>query len=217
AHEMNNPLAVISGRAQLLALRLGDTADGASAKAIVGATRDLTELITSLHLLADPPEPNLRPCTVGEVADRALEVARDRLDRDVPLAINAQDAVRQLVADPDLLGPALAEFICNAAESAAPDQDRPTISLRAQTDPLDGRLVLSVIDTGPGLSPRALRHAFDPFFSEKPAGRQRGLGLPRARRLVQQMGGQITIEPASPVGTEARITLASPACHARAA
>ena len=217
AHEMNNPLAVISGRAQLLALRLADTAEGSSAKAIVGATRDLSELITSLHVLADPPEPKLRPCTIGDVADRALQIARDRLDRDVPLAINAQDARHQLVADPDLLGQALGEVICNAAESAAPDQERPTISLRAQTDAVDGRLVLSVIDTGPGLSPRALRHAFDPFFSEKPAGRQRGLGLPRARRLVQQMGGQITIEPAGPVGTEARITLASPARRAQAA
>lgn len=210
AHEMNNPLAVISGRAQVLASRLGDSADGAAARAIVEASRDLTELITSLHLLAAPPEPNLRPTTIGEVAEGALELARQRLGRGLTIATEAQELATPLVVDPDLLAQALAELLVNSAESAAPGQPAPTISLRAQTDPTDRRLVLAVIDTGLGLSPRALRHAFDPFFSEKPAGRQRGLGLPRARRLVQLLDGSLTLEHSGQHGTLARITLPSP-------
>lgn len=217
AHEMNNPLAVISGRAQLLASRLGDTADGASARAVVEAARDLTELITSLHLLGAPPEPKLRSVRIGEAAEGALGLARARLGRNIALASLAQELDCEALADSDLLAQAIAELIVNAAESAAPGEPEPTIWLRAQTDPVDGRLVLAVIDTGPGLSARALRHAFDPFFSEKPAGRQRGLGLARARRLVQLMDGQVTLENAAERGTLARITLPSPASRARAA
>jgi len=217
AHEMNNPLAVVCGRAQLLASRLGDTPDGAAARAIVEASRDLTELITSLHLLAAPPEPNLRSTTVGEIADRALESARARLGRGLVVVTSAQDLAIQVVADAELLAQAIGELLVNSAESAAPGDPPVTISLRAHTDPFDGRLVVSVIDTGSGLSSRALRHAFDPFFSEKPAGRQRGLGLPRARRLVTLMDGSLTLENADDHGAIARITLPSPGARSLAA
>jgi signal transduction histidine kinase/HD-like signal output (HDOD) protein len=233
AHEMNNPLAVISGRGQLLASRLGDTPDGASARAIVEATRDLAELITSLHLLAAPPEPTWRATTIGEVADLALGLVAMRRGgpagdagglEPIPAigagsAIDADAQTRAVAAtcDPDLLAQALAELVLNSAESAGPAAPPVAITLRAQTDPVDRRLVLTVADTGPGLSPRALRHAFDPFFSEKPAGRQRGLGLPRARRLVQLLDGTLTLEN-GPRGALARITLPSAmAGRARAA
>ena len=63
------------------------------------------------------------------------------------------------------------------------------------------------------MSPRALQHAFDPFFSEKPAGRQTGLGLTRARRLVELHGGEIELSSTPGHGTTATIRL-SPAVEA---
>ena len=47
--------------------------------------------------------------------------------------------------------------------------------------------------TGAGLTDHVLRHAFDPFFSARPAGRQPGLGLARARRAVEAHGGELTL------------------------
>ncbi len=64
-----------------------------------------------------------------------------------------------------------------------------------------------VIDSGPGLSERATAHAFDPFFSEKPAGRRTGLGLSRARRLVEINGGEISLMNGARSGAVATITL----------
>ena len=63
---------------------------------------------------------------------------------------------------------------------------------------------------------RALRHAFDPFFSDKPAGRQTGLGLSRSRRLIELHGGSITI--ANRPGGGAQVVILLPdVAHAQAA
>lgn len=59
------------------------------------------------------------------------------------------------------------------------------------------------------MSARALQHAFDPFFSEKPAGRRTGLGLTRARRLVELHGGEIVLQ--SPPGQGTTVTIILPA------
>ena len=60
------------------------------------------------------------------------------------------------------------------------------------------------------MSTRALQHAFDPFFSEKPAGRRTGLGLTRARRLVELHGGEVSLQSAPGEGTTATISLPAP-------
>src|SRR5690606_11291906 len=78
---------------------------------------------------------------------------------------------------------------------------------RVQIEGPDGRLCIRIEDDGPGLSPKAMRHAFDPFFSERPAGRGRGLGLPLARRLVELHGGSLGLAPGDSGGTVATVSL----------
>ena len=81
------------------------------------------------------------------------------------------------------------------------------IEVRVQIDPLDDRLKVQVTDNGPGLSDDALAHAFAPFFSDKPAGRQPGLGLARVKRLVEASQGRITLENGPTGGAVATIWL----------
>lgn len=206
AHEMNNPLTVIRARSQMLAERLDQPGDQAIATAISGASEELSELITSLHLIAAPPDPHIELADPMLTVRQAVDMARSRLEeRNVRahVILRASDHVSPLEHDRELLAQSLCEIIVNAGE-AAPGEN---VVVAVQTDPADGRLNVRITDVGPGLSPRALRHAFDPFFSEKPAGRQKGLGLARARRLIELLGGQIKLANTPVRGAVATVTL----------
>jgi signal transduction histidine kinase len=105
--------------------------------------------------------------------------------------------------DPGLVSKALAELIINAAEA----DPKGTVVVRSEADPDTGDLVIKVRDRGPGVSAKALTHAFDAFFSDKPAGRSRGLGLTRAKSCVEAIGGRIVLTNAPGGGALAKIAL----------
>jgi signal transduction histidine kinase len=69
--------------------------------------------------------------------------------------------------------------------------------------------VLTVADTGCGMDETTLKRAFDPFFSSKPAGRRRGMGLPKALRWIESSGGSIRLESRPNQGTRAIVLLAA--------
>src|SRR5690606_10090922 len=173
AHEMNNPLTVISGRSQLLLDSAAEESARSAAGAIVEASHRLSDLITALHVFADPPTPEAETVRIGDLVRGVGQSVRDRLGAGVHPSSVLSGAPDRARLDAGLVSRILAELVGNALETGSPA----TIGVRV--DALDDCLVFEVADRGPGLSDRALRHAFDPFFSEKPAGRQPGLGLTR--------------------------------------
>jgi len=201
AHEMNNPLTVISGRSQLLAAALHDARDKATAQAIQDAAADLSDLITSLNLIATAPTPAPAVTSVRKIIDQAIEAATVRLRQAPLLEVELPKSPTELFSDCSLIARGLSELIINAAE-AAPDAGALLTIESAQ-----GVVTFTLTDAGPGLSPKAQKHAFDPFFSEKPAGRQRGLGLARAKRLIEAVSGSLTLHSPPSGGTVARISV----------
>jgi signal transduction histidine kinase len=105
--------------------------------------------------------------------------------------------------DPDQIGLAVTEVVLNAIQA----EPKGSVSVRVHRDAAERRLVIAVEDDGAGMSEHTLSHAFDPFFSARPAGRRSGLGLARARRLVELHGGTIRIRSEAGVGTEVWIAL----------
>ncbi len=218
AHELNNPLTVISGRSQLLAQRLHNSRDRADAQQIAEAASRLSDLITRLHAVAQPAKPEMKPTEIGEIIALAIKRSNDRYCAGKPgIAAPKVRAAAQiptgmtLSVDREQVIRSLTEIIINAMEAA------PTtgVIIRARVEqggdgqgPLNSAaLVLSVQDDGLGMSDHALKHAFDPFFSEKPAGRQTGLGLPLARRLLELHSGGIRLESTPGRGTTVTVHL----------
>lgn len=202
AHEMNNPLTVIAGRSQQLAARLTNPEDRAAADALVDAARRLSDLISALHLVARPPTPDPRPVDVLEVVRDAVERAQQRTGTTGRVGLVIPAALGPGRLDRELLAQALCELVVNGLEASKTG----FVEVRPHADE-QGRLVVTVVDQGPGLSAKALRHGCDPFFSEKPAGRQTGMGLTKARRLVEVMGGEVRLANARPTGAAVSIVL----------
>ncbi|MEQ8769119.1 MAG: HDOD domain-containing protein [Phycisphaerales bacterium] len=210
AHEMNNPLTIIRGQSQLLASRMTDGADRERAAKIAVAAKDVSELVTSLHLLSRPPEPTLEradPMDVVRVAIRTAtrSACASGAEPDIEIESAQRDAIKVLT-DVSMASESLARVIANAIEANPGGKVR----VGVQTGLSDGRWQVTVVDRGPGLSARARRHAFDPFFSEKSAGRQRGLGLAEARTLVERLGGRVHLANGPGGGVIATVQFGAP-------
>lgn len=209
AHEFNNPLTVIAGRAQLLLERLVDPADRAEVQTIARAALRLSELVTRLHMIARPPEPKPVPCDVHGLLDVCARRARDASQGSaVELEIEVSSPLPPGQLDQELAGRVLDELLANAVRATGVS----SVRLRALAEPDEESndvLRLIVEDDGQGLSPEMLAHAFDPFYSHQPAGRRAGLGLPLARSLVRAMGGDLILESPAGIGAAGRGTRAT--------
>lgn len=190
AHELHNPLAVIHGRAQLLTARLGGGEAKAAAEVIVEASRRVSGLVRALHELAQPREPALEVMRDSELRDW-LAAACDGFVGDRgsggPALVRVEPGLGSVRVDRELLRDAVVEAARNAVEWGG------GALVRAYADPAPGRWTVEISDSGPGFTERALRHGCDAFFSERGAGRRVGLGLTRARAMIEWMGGQIEL------------------------
>jgi two-component system, NtrC family, sensor kinase len=198
-HEINNPLAVISGQAQYL---LGHEANWFTGEghphvrkalqAIIGQTRRMHGLLRDLMQFARPPAPNLTwidlPTLMGEAAASLHEFAEQR---QVRIAVECSVDRLSIKVDAEQVRQVLGCLLRNAIE-AAPAEGWARLVLRR---PLPGKEIeVAVEDSGAGPETAQLAHLFDPFYSGRSSGRGRGLGLPIAWRLARLHGGNVTLE-----------------------
>ena len=199
-HEINNPLAVISGQAQYLLSHQCDwfreeaeDAPRQALEAIVAQTRRIHGILRELMQFAKPAPPcpgwvDL-PTLLGEVAAGLDEFGRQRRVR---IEVALQPERLPVYADAGQLRTALTCLLRNAIE-AAPTEGWARLGLRR---PVEGEAIEVVIeDSGPGPDASQRPHLFDPFYSGRTAGRGRGLGLPIAWRLAQLQGGDVRLDP----------------------
>ena len=187
-HELNNPLAVILGRAQLLLPRVSEPADVRSLRVIIGQAQRTHRILRDLIYVARPPAPRPRLCRPDDVVRAALrDVKPDADARNVRVVTDPREAAPIGWADPEGLRHALDVLLRNALEATPAGG-----TIRVTTGRTGDRLSWIVRDTGRGLTPDEGRHLFEPFFCGRQAGRGLGLGLPRAARFLAAVGGDLT-------------------------
>jgi signal transduction histidine kinase len=207
AHEINNPLAVISGRAQLMA----EKADNDDARkvwhTIAQQAHRITDIITALNDFANPKPPQPAPFDAAQLLHDAAEAFNSS---DHPQAksarvdIDVHSGTPAIFADRQQALAVITELVTNAANAATAAAG---IRLWAQPDPTGRAVLIGVQDDGPGMDQPTLAAAFTPFFSSQKAGRRRGLGLPTARRYVENNGGSIWLRSQAGQGTLVQISL----------
>ncbi len=212
-HEINNPLAVISGQAQYVLSHAAEwfTADGAdgprkSLQAIITQTKRIHGLLRDLMQFARPTPPRPAWFDLTELLTEVSATLHDLAEqRHVRLEAHAGTARVRVHADREQVKSALIHLLRNGIE-AAPVEGWTRIVLSA---PAHGRVEVSVEDSGSGPNELQRAHLFDPFFSGRSAGRGRGLGLPTAWRLAGLQGGDVRFDPPR-LGVPTRFILGLP-------
>lgn len=187
SHELNNPLAVIVGRAQLLLGRTDDAEIARSLRIILGQAQRTHRILRDLMFVARPPAPRLRTCRPSEILRSSLANFQEESEaRGVRLSSELEQTELRTWADPDALAH-LAEILIRNAIQATPSGGK----VQVRSGCLGNELRWSIGDSGKGISASDGAHLFDPFFCGRQAGRGLGLGLPRAARIVELAKGSL--------------------------
>jgi signal transduction histidine kinase len=217
AHELRTPLTVLQGNLRAILDGVYSMDAGEIAR-LYDETRLLGRLVDDLRELAQAEAGqlglNLRSTDVqrfiDETVDRFLPVAESK---GVSLVVEAAGAMPAISIDPDRIAQVLGNLLTNALRHTH-EGGKITVAADVGGERLD-RIVVSVRDSGEGISPEDLEHVFDRFWrADRSRNRESGgsgLGLAIARSLVQAHGGGI--EAQSALGQGATFTFWLPAAQ----
>jgi signal transduction histidine kinase len=203
SHEINNPLANISTRAQAMLAQETDPEKRRMLATINAQAFRANEMIADMMLFARPPALVLQRVDLVALVDTVIAELQD--DAQLQGTRIVRQAASPLLVDVDatLWAMALRGVIVNALQAlVAEGQIDVSIEPRLASDQeLDSWARVTIHDTGPGIPPELRRHIFDPFFSGREAGRGLGLGLSKCWRVVTLHGGQIHVTSQERQGT----------------
>ncbi len=222
-HELNGPLTVISGRAQMLMDALEEPELARSLELIHQKAHECSRIVTELMDFARPHPPERSDVTVSALLEEARQ---DALEAGWPaqrisVAPPTESADARLHVDRAQVRRVLAELLSNARDATSENGGRVVLEWRRgrtlmpplSSDAAEARTdsapwcEITVRDSGCGMAPAVLQRAFDPFYSHRTAGRRRGLGLARAFRIIEAHGGRIWLESRVNEGTAAHLLL----------
>jgi PAS domain S-box-containing protein len=217
AHDFNNHLTAIIANLEMLYPRLGETEQREYVKEALEAAQEGAKLAAQLLAFGRRQTLNPKPTDVGPLVSNFADLLRRTLGEAIELRIEVVGSAHVIVVDHSQLQNALLNLAINARD-AMPRGGRLTIEITdvrldadyAQTYPgiRTGRYVLiTVTDTGAGMSEEVRRRAFEPFFTTKPTGVGTGLGLSMVYGFVKQSGGNVQIYSELGHGTSVRVFL----------
>ena len=204
AHEIRNPLGIISSTSELLRERLNRyEPQNRLAQIIVEEANRLNDKVTEFLDFARPRVPNLRSCDLEKVIDRSLEFLQPEIDR-LHIAVERQYQLNGMpqMADADLLHQALLNILLNAIQ-AMPQGG--TLKVSTGPGPQGHGSRIGIEDSGEGIDPEMVKKVFNPFFTTKEKGS--GLGLPIVKSIIESHRGAIRIDSQPGQGTSVTIEL----------
>ena len=207
AHELNNPLAVISGRVQLLYDGEDDKNKKQMLKQIQERAEEISRTVSDLMSFARPKEPAPKAVSVRTLVDAAVrQTAKAHKLKELEAELISIDELGEVCVDDEQVAAAIGNIISNALESY--EGESGPIRIDGGCEQPEGFAAFSIIDSGRGMDAETLAKAAQPFFSARPAGRKRGMGLAHAQRLLQLNNGSLHL--ASRLGAGSTVTIRLP-------
>lgn len=193
AHEINNPIGIISACAEVMGKRLSRIGAGMeqfvkTAKIIEDEAIRCSSIIKNLLGFARQAEMNPGEVSIPELARETVDFLRDRADAaNVNLTLDVAGDIPMVIADRNQIEQVFLNLAMNAMEAMKEGGN-----LRVAVVADSGSVRISFADTGPGVDQQSINRLFSPFFTTKPTGT--GLGLALSHGIVERHGGRIEVE-----------------------
>lgn len=211
---------MIRSRCEMLAPGLDKQRDQRWLEAIAHAGSNVGTLVQTLRLFSETPEVKRAAVPLNWLLERAGREARGRYKHDPRRypqprpRIIAEDGLPNVLVDPEQVIDGLAEVVLNGLESEKSE----VVEIRAHIDHNTERALIIVRDDGEGMPEADIPKAFDAYFTTKKKLRRLGLGLTRAKRLIELSAGEISLraDPGGGLAVAIFVPLAPPDMEAQA-
>jgi len=208
AHEINNPLAVISGRAQILLESEDDAKRQRSLELIVEQAQRASKILTDLMGFARPAMPKTNPVNINYIVHQVLSMVENQLRlKNIVCVREFTEGLPKILADRHQLEQVFLNMVLNS-EHAMEEGGTITVSTSLATD--GSAVVIRFADVGKGIPPEHIEQIFEPFFSTKEEGQGTGLGLSMCYGIITSHEGTISVDSEVGKGTTFTIRLPVP-------
>ena len=214
AHELNNPLAIVMGRASLLEEKCDALPElQADAQRIREAAERCGRIVRTFLNMARSRPSQRSAVAINEMVRAAVDMLQyGYRTHGIELEMALADALPAVSADSDQIGQVVMNLLVNAQQALAGAQGTRRVRVQTGLEPRrenrEPRVWLRVSDNGPGIPAATRERVFEPFFTTKPEGGGTGLGLAVSRSLARDHGGDLMLEAAAPPdGASFRLSL----------
>jgi PAS domain S-box-containing protein len=195
AHELNNPLSVVVGRATLLAEADLEPAVADGVAKIRAAADRCARIVKTFLAMARQQAPARATVRIDRLIESALDLLAYGLDSaGIRVIKQLPPDLPETMADPDQLAQVFTNLITNAKQAMIGWHGPRELRIVATWDRSVNVIRASIRDSGPGIPKRVRGRIFDPFFTTKPEGAGTGIGLAVCRGIVEAHGGTIAVD-----------------------
>jgi C4-dicarboxylate-specific signal transduction histidine kinase len=208
AHELNQPLAGISGYTDLLLLKLQEeTPEWRYAKKVEDQCVRMTKIISNLRTFARQSKFEYAETDINQPIDDALMLLGEQLrSHSIKVKRDLASNLPKVLADANQLEQVFLNLFSNAKDAIDP-KGSGVITITSRQSPQADFIEVLVSDSGTGMDTATINDIFNPFFTTKDVGKGTGLGLSISLGIIEDHGGQIEVHSVKDKGTLFRVSL----------
>ncbi len=202
AHELNNPLTVVIGRAMMLEEAFAGTKHADAVGKLRAASERCSKIVQTFLSMARQKEPSRSPERIDRIVEAAMEIVGYGMRADsIEVSIDLSRSLPEVACDASQLIQVFTNLFVNAQQALVTQSLPRMIDISGHLAP-DGKfVVIDVQDNGPGIPDEVRSRIFDPFFTTRQKEQGTGLGLSVSLGLIRAHGGTIDVRPAPGGGT----------------
>jgi len=200
AHELNNPLAILMGRAALLENKTTDPSMQEEVEKISAAAERCGRIVRTFLAMARQKMPERKPANINDVISSAIDLLGYNLRTSgIKLKTKLDKSLPKLNMDTDQIGQIIINLLVNA-QHVLTEQPQPRL-ITLETGRSEDGIYCRISDNGPGIPTDVQQRIFDPFFTTKDKSKGTGIGLSVSLSISREHGGKLSYEDNEPGAT----------------